>query len=183
VSDIPIEIQIKAAAVEIALKELASDEVRTKALGSIGRSLLTKIQLGFRTGSDPWGGAWKPLVLRKGQPLRNTGALQRSMTYKVEGDTVKIGTNKQVSYRGKTHSLGNIHQYGRTIKPIPPNKYLRVPVGGSADGNRPTAYARLRSAIIPPRPFLPLRPGDRVDLPGEWSLSALNAIAKALKLS
>lgn len=142
-ADIPLEIKIKAAAVEVALRDLASDEVRRKALGSIGRSLLTKIQLGFRTSTNPWGAPWKPITHRKGKPLVDTGRLRSSMNYRVQGDSVLIGTNVQ---------------YGRFQH-----------FGGMKN--------------VTGRPFLPLRPSGLVDLPGEWSLSALNAIAKALKLS
>lgn len=154
-ADIPIEFKIKAAAVEAALRDIASEEAKRKALGSIGRSILTKVQLGFRTSQSPWGLPWKPITHRKGKPLVDTGRLRSSMSYAVKGDTVQIGTN--VVYGRFQHFGGN---FKRTSK-------------------RGNPYV----LTITPRPFLPVNPAGQADLPGPWALSALNAIAKALKIS
>lgn len=181
-SKINFNFEIRSQEVERALAELPSDQKKREALGSIGRAIVSRILMGFKTGTDPWGVPWRPLVLRQGKPLLDTGDLRRSIQFQVEDDRVKIGTKKDVTYRGKTHSLGNILQFGRVIKPIPPNTFLKVPVGGSKAGRRPTGYRALRQATIPPRPFLPLRPGMQVDLPPEWARSALNAISRSLGL-
>lgn len=165
------EFEVKAAAVERALKDIANAEKVRKALGAVGRVIKSKIQLGFRAGSSPYGEPWKPPVLRNGAPLVDTGRLRSSISYRTEADRVVIGTN--VNY-------APVHQFGATILPKR-KKMLAVPYGGSAGGQNPTGIILLRKAVIPPRRFMPIRNGQ-VDLPPAWANSALNAMAKALEL-
>lgn len=166
-----LEFEVKAAAVQKALAEIASAEKVRKALGAVGRVIQSRIQLGFRSSASPYGEPWKPPVLRSGQPLVDTGRLRSSITYKVEADRVVIGTN--VKY-------APVHQFGATILPKRA-KMLAVPYGGSAAGRAPTGIIMLRKAVIPPRRFMPIQNGQ-VDLPPAWANSALNAMAKALDL-
>ncbi len=53
-----------------------------RTLGRISRQMgeegVSLIQLGFSSGTDPYGATWRPLKYRQGQPLRKTGALQGS---------------------------------------------------------------------------------------------------------
>lgn len=136
-----------------------------KALGAMGMALANRIRMCFRLGQSPWGVPWKPLNprYRTGQPLRDTGRLQRSITSRVEGDAALVGTN--VRY-------GATHQFGATIVPKQ-SKFLAVPVGGGLHF--------LKLATIPARPFMPLVAGQ-VSLPAAWSRSALASMAKSLGL-
>jgi phage gpG-like protein len=168
---VKLEFEVKAAAVERALKDIASAEKVRKALGAVGRVVKSKIQLGFRASTSPYGEPWKPPVLRNGAPLVDTGALRSSISYRVEADRVVIGTNLKYA---------PVHQFGATILPKR-KKYLAVPVGGSAGGAAPTAMILLRKAVIPARRFMPINNGQ-VELPPAWANSALNAMAKALEL-
>lgn len=113
-------------------------------------------------------GSWAPLVLRKGEPLRDTRALERSISYRVLGKSnVAIGTNDFVGF---------VQQHGMTIKAKTP-KGLRFiaqdmnfsgPVrrGASLRRNpkkkngewaklpKGMRWYRLMQVTIPPRPFL-----------------------------
>jgi phage virion morphogenesis protein len=59
----------------------------------IGRALHSDAMLNFRNSRAPDGAPWLPLKHRQGQPLRDTGRLQRSITWKSNHDTAVIGTN------------------------------------------------------------------------------------------
>lgn len=139
---------------------------KAKALGALGGALANRIRLCFRLGQSPWGVPWKPLNprYRTGQPLRDTGRLQRSITSQVQGDAAVVGTN--VRYAA-------VHQFGATI--LPKNaKFLAAPVGGGG-------IHFLKKAVVPSRPFLPLVAGG-VQLPPAWARSALTAMAKSMGL-
>jgi len=55
---------------------LASDP--RAGLDAVGRVLKIKAQLGFESGTDPYGKPWAPLKSRSGQPLRDKGDLMGS---------------------------------------------------------------------------------------------------------
>lgn len=99
------------------------------ALDAIGQILVSNTQLRFVDQKDPDGQHWEPLSAvtlarrrkagRGAQILRDTGRLAASITYKVAGGSVELGTN--VVYAG-THQFGaKKGSYGRTGRgaPIP----------------------------------------------------------------
>lgn len=96
------------------LERLADD--MQPAMEGIGRALLTRVQFGFRRSQDPWGAPWRPLVLRRGQPLVDTGILRRSMGYRAERHSVSLGTN--IIY-APTHQFGGRGFWGSTIPARP----------------------------------------------------------------
>ena len=59
----------------------------------IGRALHADTMMRFRRGVSPDGTPWLPLKTRQGQPLRDTGRLQRSITWDSTDDQAVIGTN------------------------------------------------------------------------------------------
>lgn len=125
---------------------------------AIGGSLLSNVQLGFKFGRSPWGDAWRKPLLRAGQPLRDTGRLNRSITVDATGDGVTVGTN--VLY-------APVHQFGATIRAKnKPFLFFRTPNG----------FARKKQVVVPARPFLPIRPGGAVDLPASWQKSIVSRI-------
>jgi phage gpG-like protein len=167
-----IHFEVKAAAVQKALKDLAGTQAVRDALNALGRVLVERIRLGFRTSTDPYGVPWPPLVLRAGQPLVDTGLLRKSIGYRVLDDrSIEIGTNVQYA---------PVQQFGAVIKPIK-GKYLRVPFKGSAGGQSPIGYLFLKKAVIPARRFMPIE-GGQVVLPGSWAASALSAMERALTI-
>lgn len=149
----------------------------------IGRTVLSKIQLGFKLGTSPWGEKWLPLVARRGQPLVDTGALRRSIFYRPDDKGVTIGTKRLATWKGKTSDVAKVHQFGATILPRPDNKsgLLRFPVGGSAAGAKPTGYAFKAKTVVPARPFFPIKPGGgRVELPPIWAKAVVDALRRYL---
>lgn len=154
---------VQAAAVQRRLQQLAGTDAVRRALAALGRVLVNRIRLGFRSGTSPYGSRWAPPLLRSGQPLIDTGRLRSSITSQVQGSEVVVGTN--VAY-------APVHQFGAAIVPRRA-RFLAVPT--------PTGLVFLRQVTIPARPFMPIRQ-NRVDLPGAWATSGLDAMAKALGL-
>lgn len=153
----------------------------------IGSSIANRVRLCFKLGIDPWGNPWTAIKYRAprmrkrggftkagaaqfaanragtpGQPLRDTGRLQRSITTKAGSDSVTVGTN--VMY-------APTHQFGATI--VAKNKPFLVfpgPDGGLIFAKR---------VRIPQRAFLPIRkPGAPVVLPVAWSALVANALRR-----
>lgn len=140
----------------------AAAQDTTPAFAAIGRVISNRIRLGFKAGRSPWGVPWAPLTSRVGQPLRNTGLLQRSITSKPSKDSVEVGTNR---------TGAPTQHFGATILPKK-GKYLVFQIGGRK------VFAK--KVTIPARPFMPITPGGQVDLPEAWSKGVLQALAKHL---
>lgn len=158
-----IEIEILDQQVRHKLDELLAASGNVKpAMQVVGRKIKTKVQLGFRTGTDPWGKPWAALspLSRHGQPLRNTGRLLQSITAQVAGDGVEIGTNLQAD----GVKFPAVHQFGAVITPKVA-KYLRW--------MSPVGPIRAKKVTIPARPFLPLDAGGATDLPAQWAEDVL----------
>ena len=163
--------------------EKAAPKDLTTLHGVIGRSVLSKIQQGFKFSVSPYGEPWKPLAVRQGKPLLDTTALRTSIFYRADDKGVTIGTKRLATWKGKTSDVAKVHQFGATIVPRPDNKsgLLRFPVGGSAGGAKPTGYRFARKVTIPARPFFPIRPGaGRVELPPVWATAVVNALKRYL---
>ena len=127
---------------------------------TVGRVLVNRIRLCFKLGIDPWGSPWLALKFRKGQPLRDTGRMNRSIVSKVDATGVTVGTNL---------IYAPVHQFGATI--VPKNKPRLVFPGP----NGKLIFAK--KVVIPARPFMPLRRGaDSVQLPPDWSARVTAAL-------
>lgn len=128
------------------------EEKHLRALArNLGEETLELVNQGFASSQSPEGARWASLVLRSGQPLRDTGRLQRSFNLKnvtSSGFTVATG----VAYAG-------YHQSG--VGPIRPKKakLLAIRVRGSSP-----IFSRGTSGI-PARPMLPTSGA----LPARWS--------------
>lgn len=125
----------------------------------IGAALVSQVQLGFKAGQSPYAQAWKPLKLRQGQPLRDTGRLRNSITSLPDQSGVTVGTN--LIYAA-------VHQFGATIKPKKPGGRLVF------EGPNGTIFAK--QVTIPARPFMPLTPDGATDLPAEWQKTVVGRI-------
>lgn len=155
---------------------LAIGEDPRQALDPVGRVLKTKTQLGFATGTDPYGRQWAPLKARQGQPLRDKGHFMNSIDYQVEGDSVVVGTN--LSYAAT-------HQFSAVIEPKPGKFWQTQHTSVGKRGPRQftvTQPAKLAFMVngklvfankvtIPAREIFPLE-----GLPQDWSDDALQAI-------
>lgn len=127
---------------------------------TVGRTLAARIRLCFKLGVDPWGNPWQALKFRKGQPLRDTGRLNRSIVSRVDGSGVTVGTNVQYA---------PVHQFGATI--VPKNKPWLVFPGPAGK----LVFAK--KVVVPARPFMPLRRGEEtVALPPDWSARVTAAL-------
>jgi phage gpG-like protein len=154
----------------------------TPLYATIGRSVLSKIQQGFKFGVDPWGNKWAPLKMRQGQPLMDTRQhLYKRIGYVADDQGVTIGTKFLATWKGKTSDVAKVHQFGATILPRPDNKsgLLRFGKGGSEAGATPGSYVFARKSVIPARPFFPIRPGSStVSLPPVWSKAVVDALKR-----
>lgn len=123
-------------------------------LDAIGDAWLSRVQLGFTTGTDPWGTPWWPLSpnYRVGQPLRNDGHLMNSFSYVVAGDEMALGTNYGQLEGGG--SIAAVHQFGTD------------------------RAGRSREVSIPARPMLPIAPGE--SLPPDWREDATEILTNAI---
>lgn len=179
-----IKFELLADKLEARFRELGTNSPTIqRAVDAFARVVRTRIQMAFRTARSPNGTAWRRLnpLFRVGQPLRNTGRLYGSIQSRREGESVVIGTNLRTP--DGRHNLGAIHQYGAVVTPTAgPGQTYR----GRLLGPIPTAnkgFVFLKRAVIPARPFMPLDPSGRVNLPPSWAQSALQAMARALDVT
>jgi phage gpG-like protein len=184
-----IEISVDDKAVQAAISAIKSAGADMKGpLGAIGRTMETRIGMGFRNSVSPWGDAWADLKSRDGRPLVDTGRLKSSISTQVSGDPggqyVEVGTNVEYA---------PYHQFGATIdvkaKSIDIYRSLKKS-GDFAHGGKFVKKAKSNFAsthavpahkiTIPARPFLPIK-GDQVDLPKTWSEAALREVKNHFK--
>jgi phage virion morphogenesis protein len=86
----------------------------TTLMARIGRAIHTNTLMNFKRGVEPDGTPWLPITHRSGQPLRDTGRLQRSITWESDKDTAVVGTN--VVY-ARAHNFG-------VVGGVPPRTFL-----------------------------------------------------------
>lgn len=179
-----INIEVTGDGAEKKLQQLLAAGQSAQMYASVGAGLKTLIDLGFKMSRDPWGQQWAPLKFRAlrrsddggklsrtgrqqreanragkaGQPLRDTGRMQRSITYKSEADGVTVGTNLRAKSGA---SIPAVHQFGATILPKK-GKFLIFP---GPNGNLIFA----KKVVIPRRAFLPLDKSGAVALPPSWT--------------
>ena len=126
------------------------------ALDAIGARLESSTLLRFEREQAPGGAPWKKSARAKregGQTLTDTARLKGSITHRVVGDSVEVGTN--VVY-------GAIHQFGgktraRTIR-AKRKKALSFLIGGRRVFAKSVRHP---GSTIPARPFLGLDDTDR----------------------
>lgn len=156
-----IDVQVVDALIQDKLREF---EQRAGALQpvyqTIGRVLVNRIRLGFKLGASPFGSPWRALKIRRGQPLRDTGRLQRSITANADAQGVTIGTNVRYA---------SVHQFGAVIRP---RRARRLVFPGP---NGRLIFAK--QVTVPARPFMPLLDRNTARLPPEWS----TAVARAMR--
>lgn len=155
------------------LKVLADGDMKP-VFETVGRVITNRIRLCFKLGTDPYGQPWAPLKYRKGQPLRDTGRLNRSITSVADSNGVTIGTN--VVY-ARAHQRGKSKPETRRITQAF-GKPLKFPV-----------IVNVPNPNVPARRFMPLSEStDQVALPPAWSVDVVKALgahfkAKAKKVS
>lgn len=191
----PIKIDIDSARAEAKLAEFESPQL-SAAFAAVGRMLLNRIRLCFRTGTSPYGNTWAPVKFRAlrltgrgkisptgrkqqaannkgggavGQPLRDTGRMARSFTSQPDAKGVTVGTNIKAESGA---SIARVHQFGATITPKN-GKFLVFP---GPNGNLIFA----KRVKIPARPFMPITHSGVIVLPPSWLASARATILAAI---
>lgn len=134
---------------------------------SIGNMLKNRVVMGFRLGQAPQGKKWEPLKTRRGQPLRDTGRLQRSITYSADGRGLEVGTNVEYA---------TVHQYGKTGPKPAFNRLITQAFGKKL---KSPVWQLVQNATwnLPARPFLPTSA-----LPESWGSSVLDILQDHLDL-
>ena len=97
-------------------------------LDDIGRRLVTSTIQRFEREQAPDGTPWKPSARAEeegGQTLTDTGRLRQSITHRVRGDGVEVGTN--VVY-GAIHQFGGEAGRNKSVT-LPARPYLGVDAG------------------------------------------------------
>ena len=142
--------------VQAALREMARlGRQPATLLRPIGAILASNTKDRFDAGTDPTGQRWAPLhpaylaVKRGPSVLKASLQLQKSITFRVAGDELAIGTNKVYAA---------IHQFGGTIRPKKPGGRL---IFRDAAGQ---AWGAARQVTIPARPYLGISDGDARDI-------------------
>lgn len=157
-SKITIKLQDKQAQARLRAM-LAAGANMEPVFATIGRVLVNRIRLGFKMGIDPWGSPWAKLKIRQGQPLRDTGLLQRSIVSRADSSGVTVGTNKLQA---------PVHQFGATIVPKNAKRLVFPGPGGKL------IFAK--KVTIPARPFMPLKKDQGISLPPSWSSDVVKAL-------
>lgn len=165
--------------VEALNRLIAIGETPAPALDAVGRVLKTRIQQGFVTSTAPDGTPWAPLKSRVGQPLRNRGHLMNSIDYRVDGNSVEVGTNL---------SYAPTHHFGAVIEPKPgkfwQSQRPNYRSGSTTTVTQPAKLAFMvngklvfaKKVTIPERPFMP-----EGSLPADWGTDTLEAIAAVVR--
>ena len=125
----------------------AADADMGEPLAAIGAAWESSTRRRFETGIGPDGAAWKPSrrVLRHGgQTLVEHAHLKGSITHKVDGASVEVGTN--LVYAG-------IHQFGGTIATARAKANAQALPGFGQD----VAEHRI---VMPARPYLGVEADD-----------------------
>ena len=164
------------------------------AFEAVGRTIANRIRLCFRLGKDPFGVPWAPIKWRAprrgntgrisragkkqieanaggaaGQPLRDTGRLQRSITSRAWNDFAEIGTSLRAANGARYPA---VHQFGATITP---KKGSRLVFPGPTG-----ALIFAKKVTIPARPFLPLTKAGAVNLPKDWNDDVIRVLRARL---
>jgi len=126
--------------------------------------VFASVKRNFSSGGRP---AWKPLKVRKGEPLRDTGRLMASIGNVL--DVSRSGT-RQIMEIGTNVVYANVHQFGFSGS-VTQNVRAHKRVITQAFGRSisPTevnvkAHSRTIEQNIPARPFLMLQPTDEQDI-------------------
>ena len=161
-----ISLKIDSAEVS-AMLEGAADRIGDQLfLSKAGSIVQASVKRNFARGGRPV--PWKPLKHRKGRPLRDTGRLMNSITKKISGDAVYVGTN--VIYAA-THQFGaKKGRYGNISVLVPAHrrKIKSGNVRGKKSGVTFVKSHKRKMAIpwgdVPARPFLMIQDEDIIKI-------------------
>jgi phage gpG-like protein len=128
------------------LTRLSSNQFKAKLNKILMIEALEQVDLGFEQSRDPYGQRWKPLTARRGQPLRDTGRLQRSFSGSSDAAGFRIGTD--VIYAA-------VHQFGHTFPARAQAVNRKGRFKKNASAGKRTKVRALGARVVPARPMLP----------------------------
>jgi len=137
------------------------------ALSAVGALVRESIRTNFAQGGRP--APWKEVKGRKGQPLRDTGRLMNSITRKVTGSEVRVGTN--AVYAAVQHFGARKGSFGTFSQQVKPHmrmvrqvfgRELPFPVWAKVGSH--TRRTKLPWGDIPARPFMMVQDEDLVEI-------------------
>ncbi len=117
------------------------------------------IRTNFAAGGRPV--QWKPLKVRQGQPLRDTGRLQDSITSRVRGDVVLVGTN--VEYAAVQNFGAKKGSFGETVVQVRAHQ-RRSRSGVTSTVRQHSRRTMMPWGDIPARPFMLVQDEDIVEI-------------------
>ena len=141
------------------MQQASRGALKERMLKSAAAEALTQVQLGFRSGIDPYGKPWAKLKFRRGQPLRDTRILQNSFSSRPTSNGFVVGTNRE-------DKIVVTHQEGRTIVPKKaPLLAFKVPgkIGKGARRGKP-GWVFAKKVVVPARKMVP----DKGQLSNRW---------------
>lgn len=103
----------------------------------LGAAAMKQTQDGFVQSRDPYGRPWAALKVRRGRPLRDTGAMAASVNFQVKGGGFRLSIPK---------IQAGVHQRGATIVP---RRARRLRFKG------PNGFIFARQVTIPKRQMVP----------------------------
>ena len=133
--------------------------LRTGVVAAIGVALVEEVNKRFESGREPFGAAWQPLLpayaaIKRGPGiLRESRMLQRSITFRVSGSTVTVGSNRVYAA---------VHQFGATITAKnAPALAFQLGFRTGKRGGIQKAFVHVQKVTIPARPYLGFGPNDQ----------------------
>lgn len=162
--------KISDASVLAALKRLEGMPL-APAMAGIRTAWVGRVAGGFRAGVSPYGDRWAPITHRRGQPLRDTSRLQRSVPASSRSgeDFVELGTNVEYAKRHQFGFVGQVNVKGHTRKI---KQAFGKPITPKTISVKPYSYI----AVTTPRQFLPTG-----GLPEAWKGDVLTVVSKLLR--
>jgi len=167
-----IQFEANTSQITAALNKLAFTADNLKpSMQQIARFMKTRVGLSFKSGQDPYGSAWSPII-REGQKLVDTGRLRSSITTRATRDEAVIGTNTDYAAA---------HQYGKT-GPVTVAQHQRTithAFGKKLSG--PVTFqvkSHTKQMNLTARPFMPTQAGG---MPKSWGEGILNILTKNMQ--
>lgn len=118
----------------------------SSAMQSIGAAGVSSTRRNFDAGTTPYGEPWKPLKLRQGDPLKQTGRMMMSITSSLSGSGASMGVTIGSNYGRQAggDSIVRLHHFGGVIRPKNA-KALAIPLTKAAmNAGSPRGFGGLR---------------------------------------
>lgn len=140
---------------------------------AMARTMLSRVQLGFKAGVDPYGTPWAPIHHRVGRPLMDTRTLFRSLRATATEDTAIVGVQR-VPY-AKRHQFG----YSGPVEVPAHVRTITQAFGKSIPPKQVQVSAHTKQASTKARPFFP---NAVAGMPATWINDLTNTAIRYFKV-